>query len=153
MTTSPPAPGPVNSRGGLFVWSAVAAIGGVAAFVLPPLVSPAAAPAKAYGHPVLPWLASAYANIRFLPTMGEFLALGVVLGIAQPKRRLLMACLAAALLVILHAVNVVGDVSVDPSDHNLLPFEFVFLAVVAFPVLPGVFVGGLIRRSVGPAAD
>ena len=130
-----------------WAWLVVAAAGGVACFVLPPYIGPGGRPEPPYGHPLLPWLATAFANVRFGASLAGFLGLGVVLGLAQPRRRWSMVVAAASALCLLHAINVVGDGIVDPTDHNLLPFEFVFLAAIVAPVVPGVFLGAFLRRG------
>jgi hypothetical protein len=146
-TTNTDEPPPLRSAaGGVVLWGAVAAVGGVACFALPPHVLPIGVPEPPYGHPLIPWLAFAYANVRVLPTAAAFLVLGVVLGVAQPRRPFLMAVLSVSLLFVLHCVNIYGDTRVDPTDHNLLPFEFVILGGIALPVLPGVFVAAFARR-------
>ena len=45
-----------------------------------------------------------------------------------------------------HMAVVVLDVSADPTNHNLLPFEFVILSVVVSPAFVGAFLGQLLTR-------
>ena len=151
MTAGTPPPHPISETRGrpMLFWSLVAAVGGLLAFVLPTLLFPRAQPEPAYGHPLIPWLATVVANLRYLPGMAAFFVLGLVLGAAQPRRRLLMAFLSGTLVFVLHCVNIAGDVHVDPTDHNLLPFELLFLGAVVAPVVPGVFLGALFGRKSG----
>ena len=45
------------------------------------------------------------------------------------------------------AIRVAVEVSSDPTDHNLWPFELVIAAIVSLiAVLPGLLVGFLLRR-------
>jgi hypothetical protein len=45
-----------------------------------------------------------------------------------------------------HICLVVADCASDPTNHNLWPFEFVFLAVMTSPAFLGAGISGLIQR-------
>ena len=60
------------------------ALAGLACLVLPHHLLPAAMVNPPYGHPLIPWFASALANPRFLPTLLPLLALGIYLALAVP---------------------------------------------------------------------
>ena len=129
----------------LLVWGAFAAVAGLAFFALPPYVMPDHLQGTAYGTPLIGWFALAYANFAFKITFITQAFLGLVLGLAQPRFWLLLASLTASLPMLLNALNVVHDCLRDPTSHNLWPFEFVILFVMAFPVLPGAFIGSKLR--------
>jgi hypothetical protein len=80
--------------------------------------------------------------------MASFLVLGIALGLAQPRRWLLLSCLAISLPPILNAINISHDWTIDPTDHNLFPFEFAMLAFVSMPAVPGAFLGSRIGRMI-----
>jgi hypothetical protein len=44
---------------------------------------------------------------------------------------------------IAHSVVIAGDWRVDPSDHNLLPFEFIVLGICAAPAFIGAFAASM----------
>jgi hypothetical protein len=153
MDAPPPLPPPSTPSDLGPVRALVATLAGLGCFVLPAYLLAGANAHPAYGHPLIRWFATAYANLQIVPTMSSFFVLGVALGTAQPRRWLLLACLAVSLPPVLNTVNIIGDWTIDPTDHNLFPFEFAILAFISFPVLPGAFLGSKIRRAVyGPAA-
>ena len=49
-----------------------------------------------------------------------------------------------------HAVLVAFDTAIDPTDHNLLPFEFVMIAIYVSPAYLGAFLSRLIWRPAPP---
>ena len=74
----------------LIVLCAVAAIGGVCCLVLPPYLTQGGLKQPAYGWPLIPWFAVAWANARMAASAFSFLVFGLALGIAQPRRWLLL---------------------------------------------------------------
>jgi hypothetical protein len=57
--------------------------------------------------------------------------------------------IAAAFLAALFAANacvIAFDWTIDPTGHNLFPFEFALLAILACPAFIGAAVGGRKRR-------
>jgi hypothetical protein len=141
-----PPPNPPSDLGP--VWAIMAAVAGLGCVVVPSYLLAGAKAHPAYGHPLIPWFAIAFANLHVVATMSSFFVLGMAFGVAQPRRWLLLACLAVSLPPLVNAINIIGDWTVDPTDHNLFPFEFAILAFISFPVLPGTFLGSKIRRVI-----
>jgi hypothetical protein len=129
-------------------WSFLAALAGLGCVVLPPYLLPGANKSPAYGHPLIPWFAIAFANLHLLPTMSALFVSSIALGVAQPRRWLLVGCLSVSLPPVLNAINITHDWTIDPTDHNLFPFEFAILAFASLPALPGAFLGSRIRRVI-----
>jgi hypothetical protein len=130
----------------LVVWGIFAAIGGVCSLVLPPYLTKGGLPQPAYGWPLIPWFAVAWINYRAIDSMICFFVLGFTLGIAQPRRWLLLAGVAMALPAVLNAVNILHDWTRDATSHNLFPFEFLGYAFICWPALVGAFLGLFFRR-------
>ena len=130
----------------LLIWALLAGIAGVLSFVLPSYLIKADVPQPPYGHPLIAWFAFAMANLRVVPSMVCFFAAGFVLGLAQPRFWLLLACIAMAMLVVLNGANILHDWMHDPTSHNLFPFEFAILGFVCWPAVLGAFLGCLCRR-------
>jgi hypothetical protein len=130
----------------LIVCCSVAAIGGVCCLVLPPHFAKAGLGEPAYGWPAIPWFAVAWANVRIAASMVCYLALGLVLGTAQPKWWILLAAVAIIPSPVLLAIDIVHDWHHDPTSHNLFPFEFLIYVFISAPVLVGGLVGFLFRR-------
>ena len=129
------------------LWIAVAAVAGLLCVVLPPYLVRGALTRPAYGVPLIPWFAVAFANIWScwrISMISSFLA-GVGLGYARPRSWLPLSCLTVSLAAILNAANVIHDAMRDRSSHNLLPFEFAMLAVICGPAIPGAFIGRKLR--------
>lgn len=77
--------------------------------------------------------------------LGLVTAVLVGSGVARlmPTFWTMLAAFPAAVLI-----RVIVDVSQDPTDHNLWPFELLFAAAFALiAVVPGLLVGGLVRRT------
>lgn len=129
------------------LWIAVAAVAGLLCIVLPPYFVAGALTRPAYGVPLIPWFAIAFANIWscWRISMVSTFLVGVGLGYGRPRSWLLLGCLTISLAAILNAANVVHDGMRDPSSHNLLPFEFAMLAFICAPAIPGAFIGSKLR--------
>ena len=130
----------------LIAWCAFAAIGGVCSLVLPPYLTKGGLQQPAYGWPLIPCFAIAWANARTTASMVCFFVLGFTLGIAQPRRWLLLAGVAMALPPALLAINILYDWTHDATSHNLFPFEFLIYAFICLPALVGALLGFLSRR-------
>jgi hypothetical protein len=100
------------------------------------------------GNPPVPWFANALANLRFLPTLTAMFVLGATLGLARPRRWLPLCCSTASLPLLFWGINFVHDVSVDPTSHNLFPFEVAIVLFLASPALAAGCIGSLIRRAI-----
>ena len=130
----------------LIIWCAFAAVGGVCSWVLPAYLAEGGLLHPAYGWPLIPWFASATANLHVIASMVCFLALGFSLGMAQPRRWLLLAVVGMALPAALNAINIAHDWRRDATSHHLFPFEFLLDAFVCLPALVGAWLGFLYRR-------
>jgi hypothetical protein len=100
----------------------------------------------AYGWPLIPWFALAWANVRVVVSMVCFFVLGLTLGIAQPRRWLLLAGAAMGLPPVLLAINILHDWTHDATSHNLFPFEYLIYGFICVPALVGALLGFLLRR-------
>lgn len=116
--------------------------------VLPALLSAETSTRPVYGHPLIPWFARAFSHIQYQPTMISLFGLTALLGFVVPKRWLMLGSLSVSLMFPLHIINVFHDISVDPTSHNLFPFEFAILFFLCIPALPGAFLGSRIRRLI-----
>ena len=130
----------------LIIWCFLAAIGGVCSWVLPPYLTPGGLGQPAYGWPLIHWFAIASANLQATVSMVCFFVLGFTLGIAQPRRWLLLAGLAMASPAVLNTANILHDWTRDATSHNLFPFEFLIYAFISAPALVGAFLGFLFMR-------
>jgi len=130
----------------LVIGCIVAAVGGVCCLVLPPYLVTRGLSHPAYGWPLIPWFALAWANVHAVVSMVCFFVLGLALGVAQPRWWWLLAIAAAALSPALLAINIVHDWTHDATSHNLFPFEFLIYAFICLPALVGAGLGFLFRR-------
>lgn len=126
-------------------WCVFAALAGAGSLVLPPYLTQGGLSQPAYGWPLIPWFALAWANVRFAASAICFLLLGLVLGFAQPRRWWMLALAAIALPPLLLAVNILHDWTHDATSHNLFPFEFLLDAILSLPAWVGAFLGFLTR--------
>ena len=119
----------------LFAWGVFAAVAGLCCLVLPPHLTPRGLVNPGYGRPLVPWFAAAFANLDFIPSVTAMFVLGAGLGLARPRRWLLMGLLTVSLTMFLWGVNFTHELAVDSTSHNLFPFE---IAMVLFFALPAV---------------
>ena len=127
----PPLPGPVTNG----EWNKVAAVAGALIYVL-----------------VL-YRFQTYTERNHMPSLtfiifsGTMFLAGYGLGLvatASPTR-------AASFLILgvwtAHAVVIAVDVREDPTNHNLLPFEFIYLGVLGSPAYLGSLLSRFTRRQ------
>jgi hypothetical protein len=125
----------------LIAWCVCAAIAGVCSLVLPPYLAKGGLSQSAYGWPLIPWFALAWANVRLAASAVCFLLLGLALGVAQPQRWWLLAMVAVGMPPLLLTMNILHDWTRDATSHNLFPFEFLMYAIISLPAF-----GFLARR-------
>lgn len=133
--------------GAIVGWGIFAALGGLGCVIMPPYLFPEANVRPSYGQPLVPWFSSAYANLRFVPTEISMFVVGAILGLTQTRWWPLSCCLTVSLPVLLNGINFLHDVIIDPTSHNLWPFEFAILIFLGLPALGAGFLGSLARRS------
>ena len=75
--------------------------------------------------------------------------LGFLLGLFATRSPLRAAGSAIAGVFAAHAAIIAVDLQEDPTNHNLLPFEFIYFFVLASPALPGAWLARFAKR---PAA-
>jgi len=131
----------------LITWLVVASVGGVFSLILPPSLFNDGLSDPAPGWPLIPWFAIAWANVRVSESIICFFVIGLVLGIAQPRRWWLLALVAVATPAILLSINIVHDWTRDPTSHNLFPFEFLIYAFASLPAIVGAFLGFISRQT------
>ena len=125
-------------------WCAVALAGGVCCLALPPYFAPNGLPTRAYGWPLIPWFAHAWANMRMSSAVFYFV-LGLALGLAHPRRWWLLGFAVMLGAPILLGINILHDWRHDPTSHNLFPFEFLICGALSAPAFLGVLLGFLLR--------
>ena len=97
----------------------MAAVAGLICVVLPPYLVRGALTRPAYGVPLIPRFAVAFANIWScwrISMISSFL-IGVGLGYARPRSWLPLSCLTVSLAAILNTANVIHDAMRDRSSH------------------------------------
>jgi hypothetical protein len=82
----------------------------------------------------------------YLVFAGLLLFMGSILTVGLKIARYRIASWIIAGVWVGHIVVVKWDWQADPTNHNLLPFEFIILAIVALPAYIGVAVTRLIPR-------
>ena len=99
-------------------------------------------------HPWLPysarersWTGSGFAVVA----LGGLVAGFVLANGARPHRYRIAAAFLAALFAA-NACVIAFDWTIDPTDHNLFPFEFVLLGILACPAFLGAALGGRKKR-------
>ena len=130
----------------LLIWSLLASLCGLCAFVLPSFLPIGGLSKLAYGWPLINWFAIALANFQQGISTGCFFVVAFGFGIAHPRFWLLLAGAILFVPPILHAVNIVHDLICDATSHNLLHFEFLIYIPVCLSVLAGSFLGQFVRR-------
>jgi cell division protein FtsW (lipid II flippase) len=81
----------------------------------------------------------------WLPILAFVLGLMLTLSLDGKKRWIPTAMLGAAFLA--NAFLIVSDCIIDPTNHNLWPFEFVIIAVAMSPAYLGAGVSSFIERA------
>ena len=80
----------------------------------------------------------------FLALGALVLGIGFAVGLGLKSRRYTTAGFVLLGVWAAHAVVVFVDMQKDPTDHNLLPFEFILLGVYAVPAYVGAAVAHLV---------
>src|SRR5438552_12994032 len=104
MNSSAPLQKPASNWVLVLAWGGFAALAGLYCVALPPHLITGAMVRPAYGWPLFPWFATAFANLYFVPALASMFVLGTVLGFAQPRWWLLLGCLTISLPVFLNGV-------------------------------------------------
>ena len=86
-----------------------AAVAGMFCLVLAPYLTENALQQPAYGWTLIPWFALEWANVRAIVSMISFFVLGLTLGVAEPRRWLLLTGVATAASPVLLAINILFD--------------------------------------------
>ena len=123
------------------LWLLVAPVLGLAAMVLPVLISPHA---DWYDAPLFPVIRNAQEHLG-LGQLVLFLAVGLVLGFGSFSRALLLGAAAIAPL----PLAACAEMMVDPTSHKLFPFEFMLYAFYGLVVAVGAFIANLANRRFG----
>src|SRR4051812_48510627 len=78
---------------------------------------------REHGHDLLPWF--------YEPILALAAGLLLTIGIEGRKRWVPVAMFAG--FAAANACLIISDCAIDPTDHNLWPFEFVIIAVATSP--------------------
>lgn len=138
------------ARSRLLLLLVIAAVAGLAALAMPPLLMEDLGSVQAYGSPRIVWFAKLMAAPHLKVTAALLLVLGIALGAegsVSPGAAFLAAVTPA---LVLHTVNFLGDVQVDPTSHNLWPIEYVMFFGPYVCVALGVWIVRLIRDRAAP---
>lgn len=119
-----------------------AAVAGLCCVVLPPYIIPGGIKRPYSGDTLVPWFQTAIDNLAFTPTWSLLFALGLALGLVQPRLWWLLGPIAISLLPLLLGLDLIRF----PKSHNLWPFEVAFYAYIGWPAIAGAFVGFLLKR-------
>lgn len=95
-------------------------------------------------HPWIPYghrEGSQSASEFFLAMAGALVTALLLSRNARPHRYRIAGAMLGAIFVI-HAAVISKDCKTDPTDHNLLPFEFVILGILVSPAFLGSAIGG-----------
>jgi membrane-associated phospholipid phosphatase len=92
---------------------------------------------REHGPDLLPWY--------FLPVFTFLAGLLLTFGIQGKKRWIPMAMFGAFCAA--NSFLIVADCRVDPTNHNLWPFEFVLIALATVPAFLGTGISVLIDRA------
>jgi hypothetical protein len=122
-------------------WFAVGALLGLAAMILPVLVSP---PTYWHDAPLFPVIRNAQEDVGWAQIVLLFLV-GGILGAVSPSKPLRIGLFA----VILLPLAAFAEMAVDSTSHNLWPFEFVIYAFYGAVVAAGAALVQKIRRRRG----
>jgi hypothetical protein len=101
-------------------------------------------------HPFLPYSSRHHAQTGFnmVVIMAMALLTGLSFGIGSGNvRRSLIAASFLAGLFVSNVLLIGADWAGDPTSHNLFPFEFVILAILASPAFVGTSLSGWIDRA------
>lgn len=133
----------------VLVWSVVAAVAGLTAFLAPAYLAASTSGHKDYGASALPWFAAVTDNLSLVGSMFSLFVAGALLGFAYPPRWRLLSTLTMSLPIVLDAINLVFDVARDPTSQNLWPFEFLLLGFLILPACLGAYLATRLRASFG----
>jgi hypothetical protein len=86
----------------------------------------------------------------YLLFAGVMLLVGFLLGLLATRSPVRAAWCAIAGVFAAHAAIIAVDLQEDPTNHNLLPFEFIYFFVLASPALLGAWLARFAKR---PAAS
>src|SRR4029453_11186811 len=111
------------------LWLVVAPVLGLAATVLPVVISP---PEYWYEAPLFPVIRNAQEHLG-LWQLVLFFAVGLILGLGSSGRALLLGAAAIVLL----PLAACAEMLVDPKSHKLFPFEFLTYAFCGLIVAVG----------------
>ena len=120
----------------------LAAILGLTAVIISPLVTPGAAH---YDSTLFPWVRTGIEN-GSLATLGFLLIAGMIPGFLDPKRFWLWGLATMSFLPIWAiAEMVVESINTQlPASHNLWPLEFVLYGLGTLPGLVGAGIGAIL---------
>ena len=85
----------------------------------------------------------------YLLFAGAILAIGFLLGLGAGKSRYKTAGFAVLGVLVGLTIVIAIDTSQDPTNHNLLPFEYIYMAVLGSPAYLGAAMAGLADRTRG----
>jgi hypothetical protein len=120
-----------------FVWVAAPVLG-LVAMVLPALLWP---PERSYDAPLFPALRNAQEHVGIKQLVLFFVA-GLVLGRIDDRRPWFLGLIAVSLL----PLAAIAEMVVDPTSHNLWPFEFAFYAAYGAVIASGIVVSRRLPR-------
>ena len=100
-------------------------------------------------HPWLPYSLRERSQTggALLVVMGGAFACGLVLGWGANRQRYAIAATFLGAMFLANAVVIAADWHLDPTTHNLLPFEFIILGFLGSPAFLGAALSGHGRKG------
>jgi hypothetical protein len=71
---------------------------------------------------------------------------GFLLSLGVTRRRFSVPTCLLLTLFVANAILIVADWTIDATDHNLFPFEFLLIAVATLPAYVGAFIAAAVDR-------
>jgi uncharacterized membrane protein YphA (DoxX/SURF4 family) len=99
-----------------------------------------------YFQPFLPYSQRAQHSPNWWPFLIIVTIGGFLLSLGLARRRFSVPTCLLLTLFIANAILIVVDWTTDATDHNLFPFEFIFIALLTLPAYFGALVASAIDR-------
>ncbi len=102
-----------------------------------------------YEAEIFPIIKKAEENLTILPTIILLFVTGNLLGFLKPKIWWLLGSITLAFF----PITIIMEMIIQPTSHNLWPFEFLFYWILNLPALFGSFTGSYIRKQISCFAN
>ena len=99
-----------------------------------------------YGWRFLPYSERERHEPNWWVYLALMVAAGYLLTMGLRRKRFRVCHVLLLTLCLANAVLITIDCSEDPTNHNLMPFEFVMIALATLPAYAGAGIGALVER-------